>query len=175
MLTEIRLITCAHPLWPDCQKIYTDLFPIDERREPDQLKAFQGFPGYFFNAILTGGQLSGIFEIWDFPYFIFIEHIAVIPAMQNKGIGSSILSGLLKESEKPVLLETEVPFDEVSQKRIDFYKSKGFKVLDIDYTQPPYYPGKKSVPMLLLSDKDLPAKAVNEAIQTLKLIVYKML
>lgn len=173
-MIEIQVIHPDNSLWTDCCSIYINSFPIDERRESDQLEALQGSPGYTFYAIKKDSMLCGILEKWSFSHFYFIEHIAIIPVMQNKGIGSFVLSNMLKRSDKPVILEAEVPFDEVSEKRIDFYMMAGFTVLNIDYTQPPYYPGKNSVPMLLLADRDLPPKSIIEIVQTLTLIVYKM-
>ncbi|HLO92213.1 MAG TPA: GNAT family N-acetyltransferase [Lentimicrobium sp.] len=173
-MTEKIQIDPSDKLWPACLKIYLEAFPIDERRESTELEMINASTGYSFYALVNSSTLCGILEIWEFSNFIFIEHLAIIPSMQNKGLGRSALSGYLNDNGKPVILEAEVPHDDISTKRIDFYNSLGFRIIDVDYTQPPYYPGKKSVPMVLLSNKPLHLNSILNSIQMIRHFVYKM-
>jgi hypothetical protein len=47
----------------------------------------------------------------------------------------------------------EIPYDEVSTRRVDFYQRHGFYALPVYYNQPPYRKGESVVPMMLFSDK----------------------
>lgn len=169
-----QIISPSHYLWEGCKDIYMNSFPEDERREMIELEKINDTGGYFFEAILNNDALCGIIETWVFPDFFFIEHLAIIPEMQNKGLGRSVLTSFLSGKNKPVVLEAEVPSDTISEKRIKFYNTAGFRVLDVDYTQPPYYPGKKCVPMLLLSDREISTRKVEKIIEQIRLVVYKV-
>jgi hypothetical protein len=80
-----------------------------------------------------------------------VEHLAVRHDQRGKGIGSSILKKLQKKGD-PILLEVEIPYDEVSSQRVLFYNRSGFNALPIDYFQPPYREGECLLPMMLFSD-----------------------
>lgn len=72
--------------------------------------------------------------------------------MRGSGIGAEILR-LLAAEGPPLLLEVEHPKGpgSIEQRRIEFYRRNGFRLLDYDYVQPPYAPGLPSVPLLLMS------------------------
>lgn len=162
-------------LWNACLDLYLTSFPSDERRESSELMNIAHTEGYKLMSFAIDDQLIGILEIWDFSNFLFLEHLAVKPEHQKKGYGSMVLQHLLSSiTEKPVLLEAETPNDDISRKRIAFYERAGFSVLNIDYSQPPYYPGKQSVPMLLLSNHPVSHSNVSSFIDIITKKVYKI-
>lgn len=160
--------------WKDFIALYLHSFPPDERREVDELIRIQGAEAYSLYQITSYDLFLGFIEIWHFDEFTFLEHIAILNEEQQKGYGSDVLRMLLLKSEKPILLEVEPATDIVSSKRISFYLKLGFIKLDIDYSQPPYYAGKHSVPMLLLSNMRLPEKVILEYISKIRDSVYKI-
>ena len=168
-----EIITPSSPLWQRCLAIYLAAFPPDERREPAELIARNGHHGYLFKAVTNNGKIAGILETWEFSTFRFLEHIAIVPELQGKGLGTEVLNDYLNQSVKPVLLEAEPPTDAVSLRRIQFYLNSGFSILDFDYTQPPYYPGKNSVPMVLMSNASLQPVNIEEAVNIIKEKVYR--
>ncbi len=60
------------------------------------------------------------------PESIYIGGIQILPEFQNKGIGTAVMSDLIKESEKlelPITLEVH----QVNLNAINFYNKLGFK------------------------------------------------
>ena len=54
------------------------------------------------------------------------EHFAVDPDERGGGYGGKALRLLCEELQTPVVLEVELPFDEMSRRRIGFYQRSGF-------------------------------------------------
>lgn len=172
-MITLESLDATHPLWNKVSELYIQAFPVNERRESHELLNIQGTNGYRLELIRHDEELSGFIEYWEFSEFLFIEHLAIMPHKQNKGIGQSILLKFVSDHFKPVLLEAEHPSDELSNRRIRFYSRCGFKPVDIDYTQPPYYPGKASVPMLLLSNSPVQTAIAYSFIRIISQNVYK--
>lgn len=164
----------SHAAWNDCVTLYFSSLPANERRERDELERIAGAKEYSFYQISEDNKMVGIIEIWEIIDFIFIEHLAIKPEFRSQGKGSMLMKELLTKYSKPILLETEIPYDEVSRQRIQFYQKLSFRVLDVDYSQPPYYPGKESVPMLLYCNKPLKQSVTLIFIETIKSHVYKI-
>jgi hypothetical protein len=131
--------------------LYRASFPPKERRDDLQLRKMTIIPEMNLSAILNKQELLGFIIFWDFGTFRFVEHFAIFPPFRGKNIGAKVLY-LIINKESKLLLETEKPYDEASERRIKFYIRNGFHILDIDYSQPPYRKGEALLPMHLLSD-----------------------
>lgn len=128
-------------------ELYIDAFPPEERRPVDKMPPAD--PAFNFYAVGDAGLLTA----WEFPDFTYVEHFAVYPHMRGSGIGSEALAAL----NGTVVLEVEPPeTGEMARRRIAFYERNGFRLLDVDYLQPPYSPGLPSVPLRLMVRGDLP-------------------
>lgn len=90
---------------------------------------------------------------WDLPYCEFWEYLAVHPDFHNQGIGSKFMRDYFQRrtSEKPCLLEVELPQSELALRRINFYKRLGFIVQKYEYWQPEINPGHGAVPFKLMA------------------------
>jgi ribosomal protein S18 acetylase RimI-like enzyme len=146
-----RIQTTSHRHYCDILKLYLASFPKEERRDPDSLAAVLLGPNMHFYSVIAGEQLSGMVVYWKFNSYLYIEHLAVMPEKRGLGIGSLVLK-MLQEMKYPVLLEVEMPYDAVSQRRIEFYSRAGFHQLPVIYFQPPYREGEELLPMMLFSD-----------------------
>ena len=173
-MISLHSIDTTHELWPASMALYLTAFPHDERREPSELLDIFSEKMHQFFVITEEEQFIGIMEIWDFNDFTFLEHLAILPHLQNNGYGSAALDYLTNTVKKTILLEAEIPFDNVSQRRIDFYGKSGFTAIDIDYSQPPYYPKKKSIPMLLLSNSIVSTSEACHYVGIISKKVYKL-
>lgn len=127
-------------------------FPVCERREVALQRSLlihdRQFEGY---AVFDeGGQPVGGIFLWRIGGFVYIEHLFIVPAEKGKGWGSRILQQLAHET---VILEAEPPTDEISEKRIHFYRKNGFHVCADDYLQPPYREGDTPFRLLLLANR----------------------
>ena len=132
-------------------RLYTESFPPEERRSETQLKLMIGLKMMDFIALHADSQLSGFLIWWNFVSFGYIEHFAVFPKFRGSRIGTEALQQIRTKAQK-TLLEADHPFDEMSERRIGFYRRNGFEIIDKHYIQPPYLENGTSVSMYLLSD-----------------------
>lgn len=149
---EITNITTSHPYYKFIEELYVSAFPEDERRPIDKQRWNVDHNENFHCYLLTetGNKPIGFITVWGFDEFYYAEHFAIDPSLRNGGYGSRVMQTLLKELHRPVVLEAEVPTEEMSCRRIRFYERQGFRVWDKDYLQPPYHLGGKSLPLYLL-------------------------
>lgn len=171
-VTLSRITTAADPLYPGLLTLYHDAFPPAERRDINRLTEMLDSGEIEFSAILAGKEPAGLAVTWDFGTFTYVEHLAVITGMQGQGIGKKVLA-YLKQRDKPLLLEVEIPMDAEGQKREGFYQSAGFSPLPWDYRQPPYRHGDEVPPMRLWSDLPVwPGQSLDAAIVLFHWKVY---
>jgi len=167
-----RIQSGSNRYLPLLMPLYADSFPLEERRLPNDLLWMLNEPKMYFSAVLGEDQVEGLVVYWKFPGFLYLEHLAVLPARRRNGIGAGILDQLLKEGV-PLLLEVEIPFDESSTKRVDFYHRCGFCALPVYYHQPPYRKGESVVPMMLFSNKsDWDEEVLGKSVALFQRTVY---
>jgi len=154
--------------------IYTNSFPEDERRNVESLTKELDNILFHPNIIFFREKLIGLFFFWEFSQFVYIEHFAIEKCSRSKGLGKNVLVDFINKAIKPVVLEIEKPVNESTLKRMIFYNSLGFEVIDYNYFQPPYELDKKSVEMYLLSLPSIrDAHFISHIISILYRDVYK--
>ncbi|MFI3281582.1 MAG: GNAT family N-acetyltransferase [Rikenellaceae bacterium] len=139
MLQRITITDKESQHFAKCWQLYTDAFPLEERRDIDYHLATIDAAGYHFEAILDDGEFIGIICWWHFDGVRFIEHLATSPSVRDRGYGKTILKEFIDQEQTPIILEVEHPTDELSQRRIGFYERIGFTLNDYDYCHPPYH------------------------------------
>ena len=142
-------------------------FPTDERRPYDEQKSLLDNMAY---SIYISGEKNAFIAGWEFDDFIFIEHFAVDSACRNTGLGSRMLTEFLKNQQKTVCLEVELPDTEIAKRRIGFYERNGFFLNEYEYFQPPISKGKKIVPLMIMTSKEKVSQGTFENIRN---ILYK--
>lgn len=153
--------------------LYESSFPPEERREHGQLVQLLSNPRCHINHIYQNNSLIGLITFWDFNEFVYIEHFAIMPYLQGKGIGKQVVHNLLNSIAKPLLLEVEPPLDDQSKRRIKFYSELGFKLLNRVYVQPSYDGVKPSVELRLMCTlENLSTPTLNQWIDMLLQGVY---
>lgn len=148
-------------------------FCLDERKtKANELKAFDD-KNFSPNFIYENGELVGYVCYWEFENFLYIEHFAIMSQMRGTGCGSRFLKEFSEKTNKPIILEVELPENEVAAKRIKFYERLGYVVNDFPYTQPAYQPESNPVKMFVMSFKSsLSEKDFKDFANTIKTIVY---
>lgn len=142
---------------------YETTFPEDERRDYDQFLALLKNPDSFIFAVKNDETHVGYIILWKLSDCYYLEHFEVFEEFRNLKLGSQILSEL-KEKFKKILLESEPShFDEMAERRINFYLRNGFSIIAEDYIQPSYGPGKSSMNLFLLSNFEVIAVQEIEA------------
>ena len=111
--------------------LYETSFPASERRDRTKLTDMIGTNDFMrFCAIIDNhDQLAGLFIYWDFPQFVYGEHFAIFPEMRNHGVGRDLLGHLFAITDKPIYIEVEPAEDEMSVRRVEFYRRNGFETV----------------------------------------------
>ena len=131
--------------------IMSQSFPLDEYRTYDEQKTLMKNPIYSIYGYFDENELKGFAAIYNFNEFIFIEHLAVSIKYRNQGIGEFILNQLHQQYSQMICLEVEPPLNELSKRRIDFYKRNQFYLNEYEYIQPSISKGKKPIPLYIMT------------------------
>ena len=90
--------------------------------------------------------------------------------MRGKGIGSEMLKDFIKNSTHPIILEVELPNNEMSVRRIKFYEKLGFVLNYFKYYQMPLRNNCKPMEMYIMS---YPKALILEEFESIKNSIYK--
>lgn len=114
-----------------------------------------------------GEKHTASYEYWDFGNFRFIEHVAVDKKERGNGIGTRLLTYVLR---KCTILEAEPPINAILKRKISFYERHGFCInSDFEYKQPPYNKRMQALPLILMS---YPKRLDNRRLKKIKLVIY---
>ena len=146
-------ITGQHAYLTPIRSWYETAFPPEERRPFDALILLLPCPAMHLCALVQDEQLVGFIIYWQWTDvdLLFIEHFAIDPDRRNQQLGQQALTQVLTIPAAYYLLETELPTDDLSERRIRFYERQGFQVNHVPYAQPPYQSGNPPIPMHLMS------------------------
>lgn len=140
------------PLLEQVEKTYVDSFPEDERRDFRLIRQLiEKKPCFAAYVLLQDDVYVGFITAWTFDTFTYVEHFAIDEAARNGGIGGVAMKQFLSICETPVVLEVEMPADEMSKRRIGFYERLGFVLDENIYHQPPYRDGNSWLEMRLMT------------------------
>ena len=131
-------------------KIMEESFPKSELRPYDKMKDLFMNEELILYGLHREGKICAAIIAWEFEEFIFLENFAVDGKIRGRGIGSKFLKDIKKEFSKDIILEVEDPFDEMSKKRIQFYKRNGFILTEFGYMQPPLNDEVNDIPLRLM-------------------------
>ncbi len=153
--------------------LYESAFPANERRPTAQELALDD-PRFEMRIIRHEGNFAGFITLWHFADFVYVEHFATLPELRGHGLGSRTLQTLRHESTKPVVLEVELPENDIALRRMAFYKRAGFVEMPQAYRQPPYTPENDGLPLRIMTTANDTSDRFFDAIKgTLYREVYK--
>lgn len=140
------------PLLNLIEKTYNDSFPEEERRDFLLIRELvKKEPKFVVYALLREEQYVGFITGWLFDSLTYVEHFAIDSVARNGGIGAEAMKQFLAFCETSVVLEVEIPSDEMSTRRIGFYERLGFVLDEHAYQQPPYRKGGEWLDMRLMT------------------------
>lgn len=149
-------------------------FPQHERRDTDrQCRLLQSSIDIW--VLQVESEIACVAFVWQLPDCWYIEHLFTFSAHRNRQLGERMLTTLSRKTTTPIVLEAELPTDEMSRRRLQFYARNGFSVLPIAYEQPPYRAGDNWFPMHLLSnDEEQIMARQEEIIRSIYTLVYQV-
>jgi GNAT superfamily N-acetyltransferase len=145
-----RLEQREDPYYASAMALYEFAFPRVERRDEDEQMRVMTKSDYHFDIIVTEDGFGGIALYWETEDFLFLEHLATLPDLRGRGLGSMALS-LLKNKGKAVILEIEPPIDALTRRRRGFYERNGFQVTPHDHLQTKFRLDDEDLPLMVLS------------------------
>ena len=152
--------------------LYEEAFCSSERRTVGQLRRMIGAtPAMHFNMIESDGELCGLFVYWDMGEFYYLEHLAVAPHMRNRKIGQQVLEYVETSLPGIRLLEVEPAEDELTTRRVAFYRRNGYRIVDRSYVQPSYENFGDAAPLWIMGN-DTPER-LPEFIERIKKEGYR--
>lgn len=132
MITLFRLTQTDTREYRFMEELLTAAFPPEEYRELGELRRLTcGRPVFHNNLICDDDRPVGLVTFWDFGDFHYIEHFATLPAMRNKGYGHRVLELLGERLRTPLVLEAELPVEELARRRVGFYARQGLSLIHI--------------------------------------------
>lgn len=146
--------------------LYCEAFPEAERRKwtnTHDIAVFMGaHPDMHIKIITSAEKFAGFMIYWYItPDICYVEHLATQPDLRGCGLGARLIESLTKCSGMGIILEVEPPSDQLTRRRVGFYKRLGLIIHDnVEYIQPPYSSELPSLKLSLMttpdiSDKDL--------------------
>lgn len=173
-MIELKEISAAQPAdYAFMERLLTQAFPNDEYRDLDELRRYSTErPEFHIALIMDGPERIGFVNYWDLEGFTYLEHLAIDPALRNRRYGAQVLDLLVARLKNPLILEVEMPEDEMSQRRIGFYERNGFRLLDGEYMQPAYKPCSHPLPMRIMMRGESGDLSFDEIVSTLHHHIY---
>jgi len=151
MLNFLKIDNVYDEMFEGVFSLYTESFPKEERRSWAALENVLNSDKRFnLFALFCENNFAGFIAYWKFEHFYFLEHFAILPAYQNKNLGSETIATLLAQVNLPVVLEAEPPKNIEAERRIHFYERLGFSVMTDFYMQPPYDNHSFLIPMIIM-------------------------
>ncbi len=151
---------------PKVQATYTSAFPETERRDFYLFcELLEKQPLFHLFVILKEDKYVGFITYWELEQFVYVEHFAIEAAFRSGGIGSIVMREMLKQVKSDVVLEVENPIDDLTQKRVRFYKALGFNLHEAGYQQPPYREGDTWCDMKLMSCGNMDMEQAYETVR----------
>lgn len=154
-------------------QILKDHFPTKEVKEYSYLKGM--FESGQAHALVQKEEDSiiGALCYMEVKEYVFIDYFVIVDVHQGKQQGQQMLQYFKKTINKPIILEVELPTDEISKRRIAFYERMGFILNEHEYVIPPIRSLKFPIYFLLMTDKSpLTKEKFNEIYPSILKTVY---
>lgn len=128
-------------------------FPVEEIRTYAGQKNLLAREDYHLKTYVNNEKIVGFCAYYILDQFIYIEHLACLPTLRGRGIGTRLLKQVLNEVKdgQMVILEVEPEIDKITKRRIEFYEGLGFKLNEYAHYQPPLRDNTDVVELKLMS------------------------
>ncbi|MBR1631017.1 MAG: GNAT family N-acetyltransferase [Paludibacteraceae bacterium] len=171
------VVDVSDALLGEVRRLYESSFPFDERRDwTDFVRIMQVEKRFHCQVVMRQAEddaaaaFCGFLNYWDFSSrYVYIEHFAMRPLLRNQGLGGEALRQMQRQHSRPLVLEAELPTDDLTRRRVAFYERHGLRLLRSDYIQPPFRERGNTVPLCILGTAD---SFTDEDVRRLHQVVY---
>ena len=120
------------------EQLYNDAFPPEERWSFNMILENKDNHNYKFYGILDDDIPIGLTMLWYLEDFNYGEYLAIDKKLRGNNYGSQVLTKILDMlKDKLIVIEVEpYDLDEISKKRIEWYKRFGLILAEYDYYMP---------------------------------------
>lgn len=150
-MITLQNITADSKMYEWAKELLAVSFPPSERRDDGLQRQVMAHPDYRLQAIVDNGAPVGVVGYFDAPNFLYFENFCIAPNKRNAGYGSATLHLLTANLNKPFILEAELPTDELTRRRIAFYKRNGMVSNPYAHIQPHYRKSDADLPLVVLT------------------------
>lgn len=157
MLIREEIKNTNHPKFLEAWEIYQNSFPIEEKRVLEEQKQIFENKNYKFLLYLKEEKVIGFLASWESLDYTFVEHFAVSSKNRGQNFGSWIFKDFIKE-KKNIVLEIDLPKDELSKRRLAFYEKFDFIKCPFKHFQIPFRKDEEELELMLLSYKKIPSE-----------------
>ena len=149
----IRIKNIEEELFQKIWPLYRISFPEFEQRNISDMQKALTHSGFVCEVFLDEEkQPLGFLMYWEFDNFIYIEYFAVFPEKRGGGTGSKVLKDFLSRAKKPVILDIDPVCDQITSRRLGFYKRHGMvENKHIIHNHSPYQRGGEPFVLELIS------------------------
>ena len=149
MLDFVEIISKKSKYYKEAQKLYTDFFLPQYRREDILEKCLDS--RFQVKAILNDGLFIGFVSWWNFDSFIHGEHLLITPQLANKGYELKAFEYLAKNNKLITFEAMPLDLGEWPKIKMQIYKQFGFKENNFVYMQPPFKKNKPWAECIFMS------------------------
>ncbi|MCC8088571.1 MAG: GNAT family N-acetyltransferase [Rikenellaceae bacterium] len=140
-MERIQIKNTEDQYFQSAWEIYNYSFPENEKRDLEHQRIAFSSKEYRMYGYLDGEKFVGFIGCWNFDEYLYIEHFAINREIRGGGYGSMILAELEASIDKTIILEIDEVVDEISAKRLRFYKNLGFNETGIIHDGHSYHAG----------------------------------
>lgn len=131
--------------------LYQSSFPIEELRPLSKhIDLMKSCPFMETYCLLEENEVRTIIVLWRLTHCIYIDYLATDVSFRNRHYGEKSLKIFLEKSLQPVVVEVELPDNELAIRRIGFYQRLGFHLEEHFNYCMPNYNNKGFTPMNLM-------------------------
>lgn len=127
---------------------------------PSELRLYNEMLDYFMEqrfkiyGVKDSNIIKAAISVWEFNQFVYIEHFAVDPKYRNQNLGTIMINTIQDMYKRNIVLEVEPITDDMTYRRVEFYKRNQFCFNKYQYIQPPYRPLEEDVVLHVMTYPD---------------------
>jgi len=149
MFRLVPIRSAADPAWAEVMAFYRTSFPPAEQRSDKAYAGALADPAFRADAIRCDNTTVGLLFYWLWGDIVYIEHLAVSPALRGQRIGARVLADFCRG--RRVILEIDPPETDIARRRQRFYERAGFVANPHPYIHPSYGCPEEAHRLVLMS------------------------